>query len=141
MGEKRKVSVLIPYCQSDGEVFVFLQKRDKDAKRLPDFFGFFGGGIESGESSEEAMKREAKEELNIDVSDYKYFNHYEFYGSILEVFTMLVDKNFSDTVKILEGQYGKFFRENDVINESKLSHNDKLVLHNFFGAIKRNSYH
>jgi len=38
-------------------------------------YGFFGGKIEEGESPEQALKRELKEELNIIIKDYKFFKH------------------------------------------------------------------
>jgi hypothetical protein len=36
MEGKRKVSILIPYILAEGNISVYLQKRAKDAKRLPD---------------------------------------------------------------------------------------------------------
>ncbi len=140
MIEKRKVAALIPYYQLNGEVFVFLQRRDMDAKRSPDWFGFFGGGIEQDETPEQAIKREIKEELDIEISDYEHFSRYEFYGSIFEVYTIQVDKNFSEKITVLEGQYGKFFTEEEAESEEKLLLQEKLMLHNFFGILKRNSH-
>lgn len=78
MSNKRKVSLLIPYQTRRGKVFVFLQKRAKDAKRLPDYFGFFGGGIENNESSEEALKREILEELDFVPEKYRLLRFYDF---------------------------------------------------------------
>lgn len=61
---KRLVSILIPYRRNADKFLVFLQKRSKDAKRLPGFFGFFGGGAKNNENPEEALQREIMEELN-----------------------------------------------------------------------------
>jgi 8-oxo-dGTP pyrophosphatase MutT (NUDIX family) len=47
---KRKTSVLVPYKIKNDSVFIFLQKRSKDAQVAPGLFGFFGGGAEDGES-------------------------------------------------------------------------------------------
>lgn len=47
-----------------------LQHRTEDAPRHPGYWGFFGGHIEEGETPEQAMIRETKEELDIDVVDY-----------------------------------------------------------------------
>lgn len=59
---------------------ILLQLRDEKAPRHPNCWGFFGGGIEKGETPKEALKREAKEELRIDIEDYNYrlFKKYEF---------------------------------------------------------------
>jgi 8-oxo-dGTP diphosphatase len=43
---------------------VLLQHRTKDAPVLPDYWGFFGGSLEANETPEEAVRREAMEELS-----------------------------------------------------------------------------
>ncbi len=60
---------------------VLLQHRTKDAERFPDFWSFFGGGINPGETPEDAVRREAKEELEIELKDLKFFKRYELEGS------------------------------------------------------------
>lgn len=37
--------------------------------------GFFGGKIEEGETLKQALKREIKEELNIEVNNFKFLKH------------------------------------------------------------------
>ena len=56
----RNVSVLGLY---NDKKEILLQHRSKDAKRLPDHWAFFGGGLEQGETPEQAMARESIEEL------------------------------------------------------------------------------
>ena len=56
----RNVSVLGLY---NDKKEILLQHRSKDAKRLPDHWAFFGGGIENGETPEQALARESIEEL------------------------------------------------------------------------------
>lgn len=55
--------------REDGRVL--LQHRDGKAKFCPNLWGFFGGKVEAGETPEEGMLREAREELGIDVKDYR----------------------------------------------------------------------
>lgn len=55
-------AVLIP-LNSQKEIFI----QDRRGFRKPDW-GFFGGGIEDGETPLEAVIRETKEELNTDIS-------------------------------------------------------------------------
>lgn len=56
----RNVSVIILY---DKNRRILLQHRAEDAKRLPGYWAFFGGGIEPNETPLQTVKREALEEL------------------------------------------------------------------------------
>ena len=60
----RNIAVIILYNRDKK---ILLQHRSEDAKRLPGYWAFFGGGIEEGEIPEEAVKREAMEELNYEL--------------------------------------------------------------------------
>ncbi|MBI4145182.1 NUDIX domain-containing protein [Candidatus Woesearchaeota archaeon] len=51
------------------------QLRDSKPRYRPNMWGFFGGGIESGETPEQAVIREAREELQIDLKP-TFFGHY-----------------------------------------------------------------
>jgi 8-oxo-dGTP diphosphatase len=62
----RDVSVFILYT-STGQIL--LQHRTPDAFSLPNYWAFFGGGIEPGESPTEALEREALEELSYQVQN------------------------------------------------------------------------
>lgn len=70
----RRVSILIPY-NSDKKIL--LQHRTKDAPYLPDYWGFFGGGIAANETPEDTVRREAKEELELEIKEIKLFKRYE----------------------------------------------------------------
>ncbi|MDD4900610.1 MAG: NUDIX domain-containing protein [Patescibacteria group bacterium] len=48
-----------------------LQHRTDNAPTFPDYFGFFGGKIEEGESPEEAIRRECVEELEYELKNPK----------------------------------------------------------------------
>jgi 8-oxo-dGTP diphosphatase len=62
----RDVSLFILYT-STGQML--LQHRSHDAFRLPNYWAFFGGGVEEGESPTEALKREVLEELSYQVQN------------------------------------------------------------------------
>jgi len=57
----RNISVIILF---DENKKVLLQHRTEDAATLPGYWAFFGGGIEAGETPEQAVRRETMEELN-----------------------------------------------------------------------------
>ncbi len=63
---RRDSAVLVLY-NAKGEIL--LQHRSKDAKRRPNYWGFFGGGVENGETHGEALAREIQEELEYTVTD------------------------------------------------------------------------
>lgn len=62
----RNVAVLILYNEKKQ---ILLQHRAKDAERLPDYWAFFGGGLEEGETPEQTLVREIFEELEYRVKN------------------------------------------------------------------------
>ncbi len=69
---KRKVAVVIFY---DNKSNILLQDR-KNYSKHGEEYGFFGGKVEEGETPEQALKRELKEELELDIKDYRLFKKY-----------------------------------------------------------------
>ena len=61
----RNVSVLILY---NNDSKILLQHRTKDAPTFPDYWAFFGGGVEAGESAVQAVRRESLEELGYELT-------------------------------------------------------------------------
>jgi 8-oxo-dGTP diphosphatase len=80
---KRNVSVLILY-KADGKML--LQHRTKDAPTFPDHWSLFGGGIEGGETAQQAVKREALEELGYQLSNPPLFTVQETPDEMVYVF-------------------------------------------------------
>lgn len=68
MKQARSVSVILLY---DDKKRILLQHRDENIIILPGHWSFFGGAIDNGESPENAVKRETKEELEYDLADPK----------------------------------------------------------------------
>ena len=99
----RNVALIVLFNEDDK---ILLQHRTDDAHAFPGHWGFFGGGVQNGETPEEAIKRETFEELNyilksptlILTYDYKTDTHVgkKYYFS--EKFT---DKS---SLKLQEGQ-------------------------------------
>lgn len=67
--EQRKVAIVLFY---NHEGKIILQNRRKKSK-AGEHYGFFGGQIEEGETPEQALKREIKEELDIDIHNHVFF--------------------------------------------------------------------
>lgn len=70
----RNVALIIFY---DKQKRILLQDR-RGISRLGEEWGFFGGEIEEGETPEEALLRETKEELDFDLKEYKYIGDNNF---------------------------------------------------------------
>lgn len=60
----------------DGKVL--LLHRSQNMVWLPDYWVFFGGKVAENETPEEAVKRYARVQLDIDLEDLKLFKRYEF---------------------------------------------------------------
>ena len=134
---KRRVATLIPYFVKNGKVVVFLQRRTKDVKYRPDQFGFFGGGIEAGETPEQTLIREIGEELSVQPKNYEFLGQYESDAGIRDVFIMEVDEDFKDTVRVNEGQYGRYFTEDEVANEQRLTDFHRKMLGDLYNIVRK----
>ena len=88
----RDVAVLI----LEKEKMILLQKRSKTEKRFPDSWGLFGGGIKEGESPEEAIQREIKEEAGFELRNPMPVGSYPY---------KLEEPNETGTVYVFKGFY------------------------------------
>ncbi len=130
MLEKRLISLLLPVRIEGDVIHVFLQKRSADMKVLPNHFGFWGGGVEGGETSEQGLVREIREELGVelDITKVETFNRYEFLRSVKDVYTFTPPEGWEDGIVIGEGEYGKWFRVNEALERSDIIFEDKVIL-------------
>jgi len=86
---KDSVSAIIVRRKDDK---VFIARRKKEKKFSPGLWETIGGRIEKDETAEEALKREVKEELNVDVKKFEYFRDYEYYDKTFKTFIVELKK-------------------------------------------------
>jgi len=55
---------------------IFLQKRATRMKAFPNFWGLVGGWMDWGETAEESLKREAMEEIGVEIGVIKFIGKY-----------------------------------------------------------------
>lgn len=128
--KKRQCAIFIPYKKQGDALYVYLQKRSVTMKTLPNYFGFWGGGMEADETPEMGLVREVKEELGIDLdmAQAQLFNRYEFLRSIKFVYTYAVPEGWEQTIVIGEGDYGEWFLLDQVFLIPNLIFEDKVIL-------------
>jgi len=54
----------------------------------------------------------------------------------MHVFIQKVDDDFEKNIEIREGQYGKFFNEQEALNEPRLTAHDRKILRDFFNKFR-----
>lgn len=60
----------------NNKLLIYLRD-DKPEISFPNHWDLFGGHVEANETPEEALVRELKEELNIEISDYQFYKSFE----------------------------------------------------------------
>ncbi len=122
---KRDVALIILYDEGKK---VLIQFRDSKAKILPLYWGIFGGAIENGETPEQAVKREAFEELNYNLKNPKLILTQEFketdhHGTKYVYAEKCIDK---DVLRLQEGQDWGWFKLSE-IKDLKMADHDKQL--------------
>ena len=135
----RRVSLIVPFNKN---FEVILQRRKGFIDKPTDKdYGFFGGGLEEGESVEEALKREVNEELTLDVENIKSLKFFKTYNYEIKEKDLAVELNVflcdMKDVKNMDVKEGKpiTLKIEDAIN-SNISEMDKKILKEIHKNIK-----
>jgi 8-oxo-dGTP diphosphatase len=129
----RHVAVLVLY---DEHGRILLQHRTKDAPTFPDYWGLFGGGLEHGETPEQAVKREIREELAYQLHFPRRATDRQFVSAGVE-YTMHVfaEKYDGSPLTLGEGQDMKWFLPQETAT-LKMEEHDRDVIVSFAAEIR-----
>jgi len=129
---KDSVSAII-IRKKDNKVFIGRRKEDKEFS--PGLWETIGGRIEKGETAQEALKREVKEELNVDIESFKFFGDYEFrdFNKLFKTFIVELKKEPVPSESDFE-EYGWFSEEE--IKKLDFAANCKERILDYFKSIK-----
>jgi mutator protein MutT len=112
----KKIAAII--FENDRGELLFYLRDNKPGIPFPRHWDLFGGHVEEGETPEEALVREVKEEINYDLKDYSFFKEYECregdaYPNIKYIFHGRINLP-ADEITLLEGDRVKYFTREEV---------------------------
>ena len=114
-----KVIAAIILENHNGEFLLYLRDNKPDIP-FPDHWDLIGGHVEEWETPEEALVREVKEELDIDIKDYVFYRKYEcFTGDAYENIKYIYYGKIGvpiEEVTLLEGVRPQYFSREEIPN-------------------------
>ena len=127
--EMKRKGCSIIFLNHRNEVLLLLRDNKPDIP-FPNMWDLPGGHVENGETPEQCIIREMREELEIDIGEFFLFSIEEFPERIEYTFWIKVDSDLSK-IKPTEGQYLRWFTEQEIKN-TELALGFNLILNNFF---------
>jgi len=104
--------------ENDKGEFLLALRDDKSWIPFPNHWDLIGGHVEEGETPEEALVREVKEELDIDIKEYTFYKKYECltgdaYANTKYIYSGKINIPIEE-VTLLEGQRPQYFSREEI---------------------------
>ena len=125
---KRKGASIL-FVNARREVLLFLRDRKPDIP-YPDTWDVPGGHVEQGETPEECIVREMKEEMGIDLSDFRLHCMMEFDDRIEYTFWKEAELRVEE-ILLTEGQCLRWFTEEEV-RSTRLAYGFNEIVARFY---------
>lgn len=104
--------------ENDNQEILLYLRDNKPTIPFPDHWDLIGGHVEEGESPEEALVREFKEELDLDLKEYNFYKRYECltgdaYENIKYIYTGKINLPIEE-ITLLEGVRPRYFKRSEI---------------------------
>lgn len=104
--------------ENDNKEILLYLRDNKPGIPFPDHWDLIGGHVEEGESPGEALIREYKEELDLDLKEYNFYKRYEcFTGDAYENIKYIYTARFNlpiEEITLLEGVRPQYFKRSEI---------------------------
>jgi 8-oxo-dGTP diphosphatase len=112
----KKIAAII--LENDKSEILLYLRDSKPGIPFPNHWDLIGGHVEDGETPEEALVREVKEELNIDLNDYSFYKKYEClqgdaYENTKFIYTGKINLPIEE-ITLIEGERPQFFSREEI---------------------------
>ena len=112
----KKIAAII-FENDEREILLYLRD-NKPGIPFPQHWDLIGGHVEEGETPEEALIREVKEELNIELKEFRVFKRYvclegDAYPNIKYIYTGKINIPIEE-ITLLEGDRPQFFSYDEI---------------------------
>lgn len=106
--------------ENEKKQFLLALRDNKPGIPFPNHWDLIGGHVEVGETPEEALIREVKEELNINLREYTFYKKYEcidgdVYPNIKYIYYGRINIPIEE-ITLLEGERPQFFSREEIPN-------------------------
>jgi len=112
----QKIAAII--LENDSGEFLLALRDNKPNIPFPNCWDLIGGHVEDGETPEQALIREYKEELGLTLKEYEFFKEYvclegDAYENTKYIFCGKINIPI-EKITLYEGQYAKYFTREDI---------------------------
>ena len=112
----QKIAAII--LENDKGEFLLALRDNKSWIPFPDHWDLIGGHVEAGETPEEALIREYKEELGIELKDYKFYKEFrclegDAFENIKYIYTGKINIPV-EQITLYEGQEARYFTKEEI---------------------------